>query len=93
MSSFLSSYIHQVTYGVIFGISFYFFLIWFSYDKGDTAKQTTCKLFIGIIMFNLICIIAFNNMALASGFSIACTLIHTKMFPRNIRRKQNIHFL
>ena len=87
--------LNHVALGVILGLLFSFMLAWFSADKGDTAKQTTCKLFLGVLIFNLIFLVLFRSTGLVVGFSMASALLCAKMFPKTEMSKkiQKIHVI
>ena len=73
---------NNLALGIIIGLLFSFLMAWFGSEKGEnTIKQTTCKIFIGVIVINLIFIVIFQSTSLAIGFTLATTLICAKMFP------------
>jgi hypothetical protein len=63
--------------GLMIGLVYCFVLSWFGFQGCDTTKQK--KLFIGVIISNIIFVLIFNSMGLVGGFSLAYVLLSSKM--------------
>lgn len=73
---------NYVALGVFIGLVYSILFIWYSTDVGDSPKQTTIKVFIGILIANLIFYFILGSSGLVVGFTASTLMVISKSLPK-----------